>query len=455
MANRPAKIVLLIEDQPEEVRLIREMFKDAGSCIFELTHAESMTVAEEYFETNSVSIVLLDLGLAVPHGLEAIRQVRASAPRVPIVLLAAADEESIAVQAVQEGVQDYLIQGQIEPRELMRALVNAAERKIIEGVLFSEKERAQVTLDCIGDGIICTDASGKISFLNRVAEAMTGWPSKDAVGRRAAECVMIVDAVTRETIRDPMANAASQNRPGSLPLNCVLIGRDGHEVPIEDSVAPIHDRDGQVTGAVIVFRDVTATRKLEKELTHSAQHDFLTGLPNRTLLNDRVGQAISLAQRQKCNAALLFLDLDGFKKINDSLGHLIGDKVLQSVSRRLLDCVRSPDTVMRQGGDEFIVVLQELQCPQDAAITVARLLKTLADVYLIEQNEIHVTASIGVSVFPGDGQNVETLIRKADTAMYHAKKLGSQSYLFFSPELTSTHCEQHLAVPRGALPARC
>jgi diguanylate cyclase (GGDEF)-like protein len=224
-------------------------------------------------------------------------------------------------------------------------------------------------------------------------------------------------------------------------LNSVLIRRDGHEVLIEDSVAPIHDREGLVTGAVIVFRDVSATRALEKELTHSAQHDFLTGLPNRFLLKDRVGQAISLARRQRCHAAVLFLDLDGFKHINDSLGHLIGDKLLQSIARRLLDCVRSPDSVIRQGGDEFIVVIQELKRPEDAAITVARLLRTVADVHFIDQHEVSVTTSIGVSVYPGDGLDAETLIKNADTAMYHAKKNGKQDYQFFSLEMTVESAE--------------
>src|SRR6185503_18558375 len=126
---------------------------------------------------------------------------------------------------------------------------------------------------------------------------------------------------------------------------------------------------------------------------------------------------------------------DGFKQVNDSLGHLIGDKVLQSVAKRLLECVRSPDTVVRQGGDEFIVLLQELKHSQDAISTVARLLKTMADPHFIDSHEIHITTSIGVSIYPGDGQDGETLIRNADMAMYFAKKNGSQSYRFFSPEM--------------------
>jgi diguanylate cyclase (GGDEF)-like protein/PAS domain S-box-containing protein len=436
MEKRPARIILLIENDPEEALLIRKMLNDQGTFIFELSHVASVSEAQTYLKTHSVDIVLLNLGMAAPAGLDVVRSVRATAPRVAIVLLASADDEQIAIQAIQEGSQDYLIKGQIESRELMRALINAAERKIIEEIQFTEKERAQVTLDCIGDGVICTDATGKITFLNRMAEAMTGWALKDAQGRTMAECVRIIDAITRKPILDPMAKAAKQNRTGNLPLNCILVRRDGHEVFIEDSVAPIHDRDGQVTGAVIVFRDVSATRTLEKELTHSAQHDFLTGLPNRMLLNDRVAQAISLARRQRCHAAVLFLDLDGFKQINDSLGHLIGDKVLQSIAKRLQDCVRSPDSVIRQGGDEFVVVIQELKNPEDAVITVARLLKTVADVHSIDQHEISITTSIGVSVYPQDGRDPETLVKNADTAMYHAKKNGSDNFRFFKPEMT-------------------
>jgi diguanylate cyclase (GGDEF)-like protein/PAS domain S-box-containing protein len=422
-----AKTVLLIENQPQQAHLIREMLIDPSSCVFELALAESMDEAEKYLEGHSVDIVLLDLELANPPGLDAVGRVRAAAPRVSIVLLSSAEDEATAVQAIQEGAQDYLVKGQIEPRELKRALLKAAERKLIEEVQFIEKERAQATLDCIGDGVICTDETGKISFLNRVAETMTGWSLKEAVGRPMTECVTIVDAITRKMILDPMAAAASQDRIGNLPLNCVLIRRDGHEVFIEDSVAPIHDREGTVTGAVIVFRDVSATRTLEEKLTYSAQHDFLTGLPNRMLLNDRIGQAISLAHRHACHAAVLFLDLNGFKQINDSLGHRIGDKVLQSVAKRLQECVRSPDTVIRQGGDEFIVVIQELKHPHDAFITVERLLKTVADVHSIDSHEIFVTTSIGVSVYPGDGLDAETLIKSADTAMYHIKKNGSQN----------------------------
>jgi diguanylate cyclase (GGDEF)-like protein len=232
-----------------------------------------------------------------------------------------------------------------------------------------------------------------------------------------------------------MEMAVEQNRTVHLPSNCILIRRDGFEIPIEDCVSPIHDRDGQATGAVIVFRDVSAARAMALQMAHSAQHDFLTSLPNRMLFNDRVNQAIGLASRHTKKVAVLFLDLDGFKHINDSLGHPVGDKLLQSIAKRLADCVRGPDTVSRQGGDEFVVLLSEVEQPEDAAIAARRMLQAVAEAHSIGQHDLHVTASIGLSIFPDDGQDAETLIKNADTAMYQAKENGRQSYQFFMPAM--------------------
>ncbi len=167
------------------------------------------------------------------------------------------------------------------------------------------------------------------------------------------------------------------------------------------------------------------------EMAYSAQHDFLTGLPNRMLLKDRVNQAITLAPRHLKKVAVLFLDLDGFKHINDSLGHPTGDKLLQSIAKRLVGCVRISDTVSRQGGDEFVVLLSEVDQPEDTAITARRMLQAVAEAHSIEQHDLHVTTSIGVSVYPDDGLDAETLIKNADTAMYQAKENGRQSYQFF------------------------
>jgi diguanylate cyclase (GGDEF)-like protein/PAS domain S-box-containing protein len=310
-----------------------------------------------------------------------------------------------------------------------------SERQVMEDALFAEKERARVTLNSIGDAVICTDISGNVTFLNPVAERMTGWAHLEALSRPMPEVFIVLDTLTRETIPNPMELAIGQNRTLNLPSNSLLIQRGGAEIPIEDSVSPIHDRAGRATGAVIVFRDVSAARAMALEMAHSAQHDFLTGLPNRMLFNDRLRQAIALAPRRMKKVAVLFLDLDGFKHINDSLGHPIGDKLLQSIAKCLVACVRTSDTVSRQGGDEFVVLLYEIEQPEDAAITARRMLRAVAEVHCIDLHDLHVTTSIGLSVYPDDGLDAETLIKNADTAMYQAKENGRQGYQFFKPAM--------------------
>jgi len=438
MSRKPLKTVLLIEDNSGDARLLREILSEEDLHSPELTHVACMREAEKHLAEHEVDIILLDLGLPDAQGMAAVRRARAVAPHIPLVVLTGLDDESLAAQALQEGAQDYLIKGQIastsgqiETRGLLRALRYAIERKAMEEALFAEKERAQVTLNSIGDAVACTDLSGHLTFLNVVAERLTGWSWQEAAGKPMAEVFRIFDTTNREPIPNPMDMAVGQDQTQHLPSNSILIRRDGFEIPIEDSVAPIHDREGQVIGAVIVFRDVSAARAMALQITHSAEHDFLTGLPNRLLLNDRIDRAIALASRHQKRVAVLFLDLDGFKYVNDSLGHPIGDGLLQSVAKRLVGCVRGSDTVSRQGGDEFVVLLSEVQHSEDAAITARRMLQAVAEVHSVDQHDLHVTTSIGVSVYPDDGLDAEALIKNADTAMYQAKDNGRQRYQFF------------------------
>lgn len=442
MAINPVRTVLLIENDLEQTRIIRAMFDDQGSHSFKLTRVECLADAEKYLAGHPVDIVLLDLGSSAPEGLEAVRRTRAVAPHASIVLLSSLDDEPKAIQAIQEGAQDYLIKGQIETHKLMRALGNAFERKMNEEILIDEKERAESTLNCIADAVICTDLSGNITFFNPVAGSTMGWPLNEVVGRPLTKAFRIVDATTREAILDPMAKAVSENLTGKLPSNCVLVHRDGHEVFIEDSVAPIHDREGKVTGAVIVFRDVSAERAQSEQLTHLAEHDSLTGLPNRLLFYDRVCQAISLAHRHGGQAAVLFLDLDGFKQVNDTLGHQIGDKLLRLVAKRTVACVRSSDTVSRLGGDEFVVLLPEVADAEDAAFAAEKILAAIAAPCAISGLDLGVSGCIGISIFPEDGQSSDTLIKSADTAMYQAKGKGPRTHQFFEKKFNVRDIER-------------
>jgi diguanylate cyclase (GGDEF)-like protein/PAS domain S-box-containing protein len=426
--------ILLIESDPAATDKIRAALAAAGGGSFEVEWVHQLSEGLERLSKGGIDAVLLELSLPDSHGIETFDKLFSAAPDVPILVLGNGNE-ALAKEAVGRGAQDYLLAGHLDSYSLPRALRNAIERKAVEDALYVEKERAVVTLNSIGDAVLCTDISGNITYLNLVAEAMTGWHREEAIGKPLAEVFRIIDGSTRKTARDPMEMAVEQNRTVGLTVNCVLIRRDGFESAVEDSAAPIHDRAGRVTGAVIVFHDVSAARAMSEQMTHSAQHDVVTNLPNRLLLNDRITQSIALARRKDGPIAVIFLDLDHFKYINDSLGHAIGDALLQSISRRLLTSVRASDTVSRQGGDEFVILLSEIAYPEDAARSAKKLLLSLNAPHSIGGQDLRIDGSIGISVYPEDGEDAETLIKNADMAMYHAKESGRNNFQFFKPAM--------------------
>jgi diguanylate cyclase (GGDEF)-like protein/PAS domain S-box-containing protein len=436
--------VLIVEDMPADGDLLVSMLQARIPKIIELKHVASMQEAEEYLAASAVDVILLDLGLPDSQGLESVRRAHGAAPHTALIVVTGTEDEALAILALQEGAEDYLIKGHIDADSLLRAVRYAFERTGLKEVLFSEKERAQVTLNSIGDGVMCSDVGGKITYLNPVAEKITGWSSANAKGQYLPDVFRIRDGESHESLPALMARAIKQDRSVSLPPNSMLVRYDGDEIPIADSIAPIHDREGLATGAVIVFRDVSEVRALTQQMIHASQHDFLTGLPNRTLLADRVGQAITLAPRYGKKVAVLFLDLDGFKHVNDSLGHTIGDKLLQSVAKRLTDCVRGSDTVSRQGGDEFVALLAGIDHAEDAGLTARRMLKAVAAPHSIDGHELHITTSIGVSVCPEDALDAESLMKNADTAMYQAKEKGRQQFQFFKQEMNVRAVERQL-----------
>ncbi|HVC00705.1 MAG TPA: diguanylate cyclase [Steroidobacteraceae bacterium] len=311
-----------------------------------------------------------------------------------------------------------------------------------QGIHSIATKAAQMTLDSIGDGVISIDVAGLITYLNPAAEHMTGWSSRAARGRSHLEVLRIVDAASRAPVLDPLALAILHDKPATLSANSVLIRRDGGETAIEDTCAPIRDAKGVVVGAVIVFHDVGATRARSLEMAHRVQHDALTDLPNRSLLAERLTQAMILARRRRSLLAVLFVDLDRFKRINDSLGHAIGDQLLRSVAQRMTVCVRESDTVSRQGGDEFVVLLPEIARIKDAAAIAAKILASLGAPHRIENRDLHTTASIGIGVYPGDGTDADTLLRHADIAMLDAKTSGRARHRFFEPRMSERVAQQ-------------
>ena len=427
--------ILFIDDDPCHAKAFEEALNAAsdGSSNFEWDR--TLTSGLERLARKGVWAIFINLFLPDSRGLHTLDRLLSVTSTTPVIVLGGVDDAGICKAAMLRGAQDYLLEGHLDSYAFERAIRNIIEREIARQELFIEKERAQVTLNSIGDAVLSTDMSGNVTYLNVVAEHMTGWPRKEAVGHPLCDVFQIVDGATHKPSPNPMELAIKENRAVGLAANCILVRRDGHESAIEDSAAPIHDRDGQVTGAVVVFHDVSMARSVVQEMSRMAQHDALTDLPNRMMLKDRITQGISLALRNHNQLAVLFLDLDGFKHINDSLGHAIGDKLLQSVAARLVACVRKSDTVSRQGGDEFVILLPEVTHAADAAVSAAKIISELKKEHTLGEHRLRVTVSIGVSTYPDNGEDAETLIKNADTAMYYAKQSGRDNCQFFRPDM--------------------
>jgi diguanylate cyclase (GGDEF)-like protein/PAS domain S-box-containing protein len=443
--------ILLIQDDPADAAAVRQALVTSSDGPFQVEWvrlcSEGLVRLADGADprtkhTLEFAAVLLDLFLPDSRGIDTFERIYQTAPQIPILVLISSDDEEIAKLAVQRGAQDFLLKSRLDNYWLPKALNSMVERAANGDALFREKERAEVTLNSIGDAVMSTDEWCCVTFLNAVAEKLTGWSREEAAGRALEEVFQIVDAVTREPVANPMSLAIRENRTVGLTPNCLLVRRDGIEAAIEDSAAPIHDRRGQVVGAVMVFHDVSSARALSARMSYLAQHDGLTDLPNRILLNDRLGQAMALAHRHQQKLALLYLDLDHFKHVNDSLGHAIGDRLLQSVATRLQACVRSSDTVSRQGGDEFVVLLSQVTHAHDAGISAEKMLFALHKPHSIEEHEIHISASIGIATYPDDGTEAEVLLKNADFAMYQAKDCGRDNYQYFKPDLNSTALER-------------
>lgn len=429
--------VLLVEAQPDDATRILDELALAPDERFHVEWVTELSRGIERLRKGGVGAVMLDLALPDSQGIATFDKIFKAAPRVPILILSGTDAEETARLAVTRGAQDYLIKSQADGYRLRRAVSTLMDRRAAEAILL-EAEVANATLDSLEQAVLRTDVRGNVLYLNRMAEAMTGWPRKEALGRPVADVLRIIDGITDPEVRDVVEIVMREDKSASVAthrINCTLVRRDGIEFGIENRVTPLHGMNGDVTGAIVAFHDVSAARARSLEMSHMAQHDSLTRLPNRILFNDRLSQAISLAARQGTELALMFVDLDHFKKINDSLGHAVGDKLLQSVADRLVSSVRRSDTVCRFGGDEFVVLLSQVEHAEDAAFSARKILRALAASHIVDGKTLDIQVSIGVSTYPSDGPEAETLMVRADTAMYEAKQHGRNTYKFFRQEM--------------------
>ena len=303
-------------------------------------------------------------------------------------------------------------------------LHDISDRKKNETALLTEKEWLRVTLNSIGDGVITTDTLGNVTYLNPVAETMTGWRTEQASGLPLVTVFQIVNEITGEVAPNPIEQVLLNHRRAGLAQNTMLIQRGGMQFSIEDSASPISDRHGDILGVVLVFHDVTQARRMAAEMSFQATHDALTGLINRREFERRVEFALQTGQLQHKQHTLLYLDLDQFKIVNDTCGHLAGDELLRQLTTLLQEKLRKSDTFARLGGDEFGVLLES--CATEPAKTVAeQLRRTVADFHFIWLDKVFpVGVSIGLVTFSNGGISLSDVLRMADAACYAAKEKG-------------------------------
>ncbi|MFY3385587.1 diguanylate cyclase domain-containing protein [Paracidovorax sp. MALMAid1276] len=306
-----------------------------------------------------------------------------------------------------------------------------SERKRMEDELFDEKERVRLTLQAIGDAVVCTDAQCQITYLNPVAERLTGWQAFDAAGRHADTVVRLRSPGNDQPLASPLREAMQQARAVDGVRGVLVHRSTGQRFQVEQTVSPITDRHGTVTGAVAVLRDVSEAVAMAERMARLAQYDALTDLPNRVLLQDRAQLAITQARRDGKNLAVMYLDLDGFKAVNDSLGHDVGDVLLVQFAQRLRAAVRASDTVCRQGGDEFVVLLPGLEGAEAACRVARKILASCDAPFDLGGHIVRVGLSGGIALYPEHGDTLDALSRHADGAMYAAKRDGRMRFMLY------------------------
>ncbi|BAY22218.1 response regulator receiver modulated diguanylate cyclase with PAS/PAC sensor [Calothrix sp. NIES-2100] len=421
--------ILVVEDEKILAFDIRNSLQKLGYSVLEIT-ASGEEAIRKVAEVNP-HLVLIDICLAGEiNGIEVVDIIQ-NHFHIPVLYLT---EYSADMKPNKQRLSEpfsYILKPCAE-KDLHFAVEMALYKHQMNKKYEEENQRLTAIINSMGCAVVVTYANGTIQMMNPVAESLTGWKQDEAYGKDLGEVVNLIDKDMDEVIDNLAAQAIEAGEVLSLPDNCNLLAKDGKIIPIGDSVAPIRDVDGNISGAVLVFQDITKRKQTEAQLLRNACHDHLTALPNRVLFIDRLRQTIERSRRRNdYNFAVLFLDLDGFKEINDRFGHTTGDDFLVAIARRLESCLRSGDTVARFGGDEFAVLIEDIKDVTDATNVAKRIQESLSEPLQLNGNQIIPTASIGIALSSHGYEEPQNLIRDADIAMYRAKRQGKARYGVF------------------------
>ncbi len=452
-SNQSLINLLIVEDEPrylESTRLLLAQYVHSIDAALSVGQAYAL-LAEKHYD-----LALLDLHLPDGTGHEIMAFIRTRQPDCRIIVASGDGEIDSAIQSLRLGAYDYL-RKPYEPEELIKTVRNLVRKLELErenARMLHQLEQSEqwhrLLVNTSPDVIYTLDADGRFTYLNDSVSLTLGYMPGELVGRDYTTLIapdQVETALFRFNERRT-GDRATRNfelllrRKDDL-LSSLTERTSEQRVVVELSAMGMYRPTslgmGDFIGTYGVARDISARKQAEATITFQAYHDLLTGLPNRALFKDRLGQAMVHAKRHGQTMATLFLDMDHFKVVNDTLGHLVGDGLLQALALRLRSCLREGDTLARIGGDEFMLLLPHIRTRDNAAYIAQKVIASLKQPFSVEGNELYAGMSIGIAIYPDDGDNIETLIKHADIAMYHAKDHGRNDYKFFTQDLHKSY----------------
>lgn len=445
----PLRLLILQEKQDETELLLAKLRKAGYAPDYHRT--DNRTGLREALQHDDWQIIIADYCMPAMNALDALKIIREKNTETPVILISASAGEDRAVEAMRTGANDYIVKDSLTrlipaiERELRKSR-DREDRQRTEEALYQERERALITLHSIGDGVITTDADGRVDYMNPVAERVTGWTYAEAQGYPLLEVLPLIDESTRRSAENPAELSLNSGRIVSLGENYILINRNGQEFHIEDSTAPIFDRKRKVIGAVLVFHDVTRERRMAGQMAWQASHDNLTGLPNRVEFSDRLNNLLENMDAHDRQHALLYLDLDQFKVINDICGHTAGDEMLKQLSQLLRSHLAATVSLARLGGDEFGILLENVSLTR-ARDFAEQILQTIGTfTFSWDVRRFDVTTSIGMMPIHKGTPNASFVLSAADLACYVAKEAGRNRVHVYEEsdiEQGQRHSEMH------------
>ena len=443
--------MLIVEDEPRYLESTRLLLAQHVQAIdTAITAGQSFALLMQ----NSYDLALLDLHLPDGNGHEIMAYIREHQPDCRVIIASGDSQIDAAIKSLRMGAYDYL-RKPYEPEDLINTVRNVVRKLELEREnvrmaqqIEQSEQWHRLLVNTSPDVIYTLDALGRFTYLNDSIQRTLGFMPGELVGRDYTTIISHDQAETaqhhfneRRTGERATRNFELLLRRKDDLLSSLTERTSDQRIVVELSSMGMYRPArmglgmGEFLGTYGVARDISARKQAEATITFQAYHDLLTGLPNRSLFKDRLGQAMVHAKRHGQTMATLFLDMDHFKVVNDTLGHLVGDGLLQALAQRLRDCLREGDTLSRIGGDEFMLLLPHIRSRDNAAYIAQKIIASLKQPFYVEGHELYAGMSIGIAIYPDDGDNIETLIKHADIAMYHAKDHGRNDYKFFTQDL--------------------